>query len=162
MFMRAVLRAHSITDRLVFLADSFEGLPVPDVDKFPVDSDCSLHEWEYLAVSLEDVKANLGRYGLLDDQVRFVKGWFRDTMPTLSGHPWAVIRLDGDMYESTMTVLENLYPGLSPGGYLIVDDYSIKRCRAAVEDYRRAHGIREEIQVVDWTGVYWRKESDAG
>jgi O-methyltransferase len=157
MLMRAVLKAHSVKDRLVFAADSFEGLPVPDADKFPVDAGCHLHEWEYLAVSLEEVKANFARFGLLDDQVRFVKGWFRDTMPALSGHPWAVIRLDGDMYESTMTVLENLYPDLSLGGYLIVDDYRIRRCRTAVEDYRRARGIQEEIEAVDWTGAYWRK-----
>jgi O-methyltransferase len=78
-------------------------------------------------------------------------------MPALAGHEWAVIRLDGDMYESTMTVLEHLYPGLAPGGFLIVDDYKIKRCRAAVDDFRAAHGVSEEIVPVDWTGVYWRK-----
>jgi hypothetical protein len=162
MLMRAVLKAHSVTDRLVFAADSFAGLPVPDVEEFPVDENCHLHEWEYLSVSLEEVQANFDRYGLLDDQVRFVKGWFRDTMPTLSGHQWAVIRLDGDMYESTMTVLEHLYPNLADGGYLIVDDYRLKRCRAAIEDYRRAHGIQEEIQPIDGTGAYWRKGGDDG
>lgn len=160
MFMRAVLKAHGVTDRLVFAADSFEGLPVPDPAQYPVDEGSRFHESEYLAVPLETVKENFARYDLLDDQVRFVKGWFRDTMPALAGQQWALIRLDGDMYESTMTVLDHLYPGLAPGGYLIVDDYGIGPCRQAVDDYRAAHAIREEIVPVDWTGVYWRKRGD--
>jgi hypothetical protein len=162
MLMRAVLKVHGATDRLVFAADSFEGLPPPDADEFPVDDGCHLHEWDYLSVPLEAVQANFERYGLLDDQVRFVKGWFRDTMPGLSGRTWAVIRMDGDMYESTMTVLENLYPGLSPGGYLIVDDYKIKRCRAAIDDFRSRHGITDEIKPIDWMGAYWRKSGGDG
>jgi O-methyltransferase len=162
MFMRAVLKAHSVTDRVVFAADSFEGLPPPDDEHFPADAVRAFHKFDYLSVPLETVKENFKGEGLLDDQVRFVKGWFRDTMPTLSGHTWAVIRMDGDMYESTMNVLENLYPDLSPGGHLIVDDYGgIDACRKAVDDYRGAHGVHEEIQTIDWTGVYWRKERGA-
>jgi hypothetical protein len=66
--------------------------------------------------------------------------------------------MDGDMYESTITVLESLYPTLSPGGFLIVDDYhALPHCRKAVSDYREAHGIDDEIHRIDWTGAYWRK-----
>jgi Macrocin-O-methyltransferase (TylF) len=161
-FMRAVLKAHAATDRTVFVADSFEGLPEPDPETYPVDRGCRLHEFDYLAVSVDEVKENFARYDLLDDQVRFVKGWFRDTMPTLAGHQWAIVRLDGDMYESTMTVLENLYPDLVPGGFLIVDDYRIKRCARAVDDFRAAHGITEDMVQIDWTGMYWRKSGDPG
>src|SRR5262249_44290186 len=96
-------------------------------------------------------------YGLLDDRVRFLEGWFKDTLPGVRDHPWSVIRLDGDMYESTMEALENLYPGLSPGGYLIVDDYSFEPCRRAVETYRRAHGITDPIEEIAWLGAYWRR-----
>ena len=157
-FMRAVLKAHGVTDRVVFVADSFEGLPPPDPERFPADSRSGLHKHAFLAVSQETVAEHFERFGLLDDQVRFVKGWFRDTMPTLADHQWAIIRMDGDMYESTMNVLENLYPGLSPGGYVIVDDYhAIPSCRQAVGDYRVAHGIEDEIHRIDWTGTYWRK-----
>jgi O-methyltransferase len=158
MFMRAVLAAHGVTDRTVFVADSFEGLPAPDPGQYPADSRSRLHELGYLAVSRETVEDHFRRYGLLDDQVRFVKGWFRDTMPTLAGHSWSVVRMDGDMYESTITVLESLYPTLSPGGFLIVDDYhALPHCRKAVSDYREAHGIEDEIHRIDWTGAYWRK-----
>jgi O-methyltransferase len=156
--MRAVLKAHGITDRNVFVADSFEGLPAPDDEQYPADANTKLHELEFLSVPLETVQEHFERFGLLDEQVQFVKGWFRDTMPTLTDHRWSVIRLDGDLYESTITVLENLYPNLSPGGYVIVDDYnSLWYCRKAVTDYREAHGIDDEIHEIDWTGAYWRK-----
>ena len=70
----------------------------------------------------------------------------------------ALLRLDGDLYESTMDALVHLYPKLEPGGYLIVDDYGdIPACRQAVHDYRSRHGITEEIEPIDWTGVFWRK-----
>ena len=157
-FLRAILRAHGVTDRSVWVADSFEGLPPPDAAKYPSDRRSRHHQARDLAVSLEAVRANFERYGLLDDQVRFLKGWFRDTLPTAPIERLAVLRLDGDMYESTSDALVSLYPRLSPGGYLIVDDYgAVGACRQAVEDYRAAHGITEEIHPIDWTGVYWQR-----
>ncbi len=122
------------------------------------DAESWFHTQEALAVSLEQVKSNFSRYGLLDEQVRFLKGWFRDTLPTTSGRRWAVIRLDGDMYESTMDGLVHLYANLSPGGYIIIDDYgAVPACRQAVHDYRERHGVREEIRPIDWTGVFWQR-----
>ena len=104
-FMRAVLKVHGISDRRVWLADSFEGLPPPDAASFPADVDSTLHTYDQLRVSLEDVQRNFTRYGLLDDQVRFLKGWFRDTLPTAPVTRLALLRLDGDMYESTIITL---------------------------------------------------------
>ena len=158
-FMRAILKAYGITDRRVWVADSFAGLPPPDAEKYPADAGDTHHEFsEQLAISLERVQANFARFGLLDDQVRFLKGWFRDTLPSAPIERIAVLRLDGDMYESTMDGLVHLYPKLSPGGFLIVDDYGyIESCRQAVADYRRQHNITDEIIPVDWTGVYWRR-----
>jgi len=104
------------------------------------------------------VRENFRRYGLLDDQVRFLEGWFRDTLPTVRDRTWALVRLDGDMYGSTMDGLTNLYPGLAPGGFLIVDDYySIEECRQAVTDFRSDQGIEEPIQQIDWNAAYWRR-----
>jgi hypothetical protein len=157
-FMRGVLKAHGIKDRTVWSADSFEGLPPPDGGKYAADSGDNLFKQPLFAVSLEEVKANFERFGLLDDQVRFLKGWFRDTLPEAPIQQLAVIRLDGDMYESTWDALLNLYPKLSPGGYLIVDDYEAHpACKQAVHEYREAHQINGEVQRNDWTGVYWRK-----
>lgn len=155
--MRAVLKAHGVEDRRVWVADSFEGMPAPDPENYPHDARFG-HFANQLAVSLEQVKDNFDRYSLLDGQVRFLKGWFRDTLPTAPIDQLAVVRLDGDWYESTMDGLENLYPKLSVGGYLIVDDYGcVPACRQAVQDYREAHGIADEIHSVDWTGVFWQR-----
>lgn len=140
------------------MADSFEGLPPPDPDRYPEDKGNRLHTYDDLAVSMEEVQRNFERYGLLDDQVRFLKGWFRDTLSEAPIAALAVARLDGDMYESTMDSLVHLYPKLSVGGYLIVDDYGAFRvCRQAVHDYRKAHGIDDEIRKVDWSGVFWQR-----
>ncbi len=103
------------------------------------------------------MRENFHRYGLLDDQVRFVEGWFRDTLPALRDVRWSVVRIDGDMYGSTMDALVNLYDGLSTGGFLIIDDFVLQPCRQAVEDFRRDRGIGEPIERIDWTGVFWRK-----
>ena len=110
-------------------------------------------------VSLDQVKTNFERYGLLDSQVRFLKGWFRDTLPQAPIEKLAVIRLDGDLYESTMDTLVNLYPKLSIGGYLIVDDYgAVAACRKAVHDYRESHDISDEIVPIGrTTGAFWQR-----
>lgn len=157
-FMRAILRAHGVRDRVVWAADSFRGLPVPDVDAYPEDRGYDLSVWESLAVPLAEVRANFERFGLLDEQVRFLEGWFKDTLPDAPIERIAVMRLDGDLYESTMDSLGSLYPKLSPGGYAIIDDYfSAPPCRAAVDAYRRDHGITDEIHKVDWSGAYWQR-----
>ena len=157
-FMRAILKAHNVTDRFVWVADSFEGLPSPNVEKFPEDDAAWLSTVDYLAVPIETVQANFSAYGLLDDQVKFLKGWFRDTLPSAPVERLALLRLDGDMYESTTDALVNLYPKLSPGGYCIIDDYgAFYSCKKAVHDYREAHEIHEPVQEIDWGGVYWQK-----
>jgi O-methyltransferase len=158
--MRAVLKAHGVTDRLVWVCDSFEGLPPPNSEKYPVDAGSQYHTMsDVLAISIEDVKANFERYGLLDDHVRFLKGWFKDTLPVAPFTNFAVMRLDGDMYESTMDALVNLYPKLSSGGYAILDDYGLYDglCKRAVTDYRQQNGIVSEIIDIDGQGAYWRK-----
>ena len=160
--MRAVLAAYKDETRRVWLADSFEGLPsgqhlspglLGKADKLlmPEIFGC------ILAVSETEVSANFERYGLLDDQVRFLPGWFKDTLPGAPIDHIALLRLDGDLYESTLDALEALYPRLSPGGFCIIDDYAIKGCRQAVTDYCGKYGISAEIVDIDGFGAYWRK-----
>lgn len=157
-YMRAVLEAHGVRDRTVWVADSFEGLPAPNAEQYPADDGLNLHENTDLAVSISDVRRNFERYGLLDDQVKFLKGWFKDTFPDAPIEKLAVLRLDGDLYESTMDSLVPLYPKVSSGGYVIVDDYKIiAACRKAVDDYRAKHGIDAPLVDIDWNAVYWQK-----
>ncbi len=156
--MRAVLAAYGDTSRTVWVADSFQGLPPPDPGKYPADTHSDLHTYSELAVTEHEVRDNFARYGLLDQHVRFLPGWFRDTLPAAPIDRLAVLRLDGDLYESTIVALEALYPKLQPGGFAIVDDYgAIPACRQAVDEYRHQHGIGEPLVEVDWTGVYWRR-----
>lgn len=156
--MRGILAAQGIRDRRVFVADSFRGLPPPDSSRYPTDAGADLHTYSCLAVSRDQVRANFERFGLLDEQVEFLAGWFKDTLPAAPIEKLAVARLDGDLYESTMDALVHLYPRLSPGGFLIVDDYHcFSYCRQAVDDYRATHSISEPIQTIDWAGVYWRR-----
>jgi len=156
-FMRGILKAHNVTDRTVWACDSFEGLPPPDPARYPADVVDNHHEYPELAAGLEQVKHNFRRYRLLDDQVRFLKGWFVDTLASAPIDEIALLRLDGDMYESTMEALEPLYPKVSPGGYCIVDDYYLSNCRAAVDDYRSRLGVTDEIVPIDLASVFWRK-----
>jgi O-methyltransferase len=157
-FMRAILRAYDVKDRLVWVADSFEGLPEPDPEKYPADAGDKHHTFKPVAVSLEQVKANFAKYGVADEQVRFLKGWFKDTLPTAPIKQLAILRLDGDMYESTIDGISNLYAKVSPGGYIIVDDYGVvPACKKAIEDYRSAKGIQDPISDIDGSGVFWQK-----
>ena len=157
-FMRAVLKEHGDTSRTVWGADSFQGLPKVADQRHTDDIEDALWTAGELAISLDQVKDNFRRYGFLDEQVRFLPGWFQDTLPKAPVERLAVLRLDGDMYESTMVALEALYPKLSVGGYLIVDDYhAVRGCRRAVDDFRARHGITDEMQRVDWSCVYWRR-----
>jgi O-methyltransferase len=159
-FMRALLAVYGDANRVVWVADSFRGLPKPDAEHYPAD--LGDRHWTFAPVvaSLDEVKANFSRYGLLDDRVRFLPGWFNDTLPTAPVERLAVLRLDGDMYESTIVALRALYPKLSVGGYLIIDDYSntsIRGCKLAVDDFRKERRITEEIVKIDWTGIFWQK-----
>jgi hypothetical protein len=158
--MRGILKAHGVTDRRVWVADSFEGVPGPRDDSHPLDRDMALHNLNsVLSIPVEEVRDTFAAYGLLDEQVRFLEGWFHETLPAAPIDALAVLRLDGDLYESTRDALGTLYPKLSRGGFVIIDDYNMTPCRTAVHEYRDAHGITEEILPADGVGVYWRKES---
>lgn len=158
-FAKALFNVYN-EDRTVWVADSFQGLPKPNTALYPEDAGDDLFSLEQLRISEEQVKQNFKRFNLLDDNVRFLKGWFKDTLPTAPIEKLAIVRLDGDMYESTMDGLVNLYHKLSPGGFLIVDDYGvIPACKKAVHDFRDKHGITEEIINIDGSGYYWQKLS---
>jgi len=129
--------------------DSFEGIPMAgefdDVqvgigeithDKFAplserlISSGITVH-------SLESVIHNFTNYGLYSSSVNFVKGWFQNSLPEMADKidKISILRLDGDLYESTMVCLEYLYPKVSKGGAVIIDDFLLTGCRIAVEHY---------------------------
>jgi hypothetical protein len=155
---RATLDVLGDEGRTVYVADSFEGFPVAPGE----DSDWErLSAIDFLAVPQEEVRANFARFGC-ERGVTFVPGFFEDTLPGLSDRTWSVVRLDGDTYDATWLTLEQLYPRLSVGGYLIVDDYgALNECRQAIDEFRDVHGVKEPLEEVDWTCMRWRRESTA-
>ena len=156
-YMRALLMAYDVTDRRVWVANSFAGLPPPNPERYPANSGSNLHKIGLIAVSLEEVKRNFTKYNMLDEQVVFLNGWFRDTLPHAPIEKLAILRLDGDMYESTIQALDSLYPKLSPGGFVIIDDYILIPCRKAVDDFRARNGIADIVEDIDGIASFWRK-----
>ena len=155
-FMRGVLRAYGIVDRMVWVADSFDGFPKPTRDDDMALT--SQKEQAYLAVPKDDVIHNFALYGLMDWQVQFIPGWFSQTLPG-PVKKLAVLRLDGDLYKSTMDALVPLYPLLEPGGFCIIDDWNVPMCKRAVRDYWDEHSISEMLTDIDGHSVYWRKNA---
>ncbi len=157
-FMRGVLQVYNSTKK-VFVADSFEGLPKPNPEKYPADEGDKHYTFKRLSVRKKEVKQNFRAYGLLDDQVIFIPGFFRETLPTAPIEKLSVLRLDGDMYESTWDSLINLYNKLETGGFIIIDDWGLLSCQSAVCDFREAHSINDVMENTDEprNGVFWRK-----
>jgi hypothetical protein len=156
--MRGVLMAYGETRRRVWVADSFCGVPVPERTAEDRIAHFLAMPLSYLAVPRLDVERNFAKYGLLDDQVVFLEGLFADTLPTAPIAALALARLDGDSYESTMDCLVHLYPKLSIGGYVVIDDYGLPLgCRRAVDEYRSRNGIEEEPTWVNQQTIFWQR-----
>jgi O-methyltransferase len=157
-FMKAYLEMYDI-DKKVFVCDSFEGLPLPDVDKYPDDLGDKHYQVDFLRVSLESVKDNFKLYNLLDDNVIFIKGWFSDTLKNNNNvGDISILRFDGDMYGSTMDVLNNLYDKVSKDGVIIIDDYCLPNCAKAVNDFKNQKNIKEDLKYIDKCGRFWFKK----
>lgn len=144
--------------RCVIGCDSFEGLPPPNIVDFPQDKGDIHYTHECLAISIEAVRANAALFRL--ENIQWVKGWFKDTLPALaaSGVVPAILRLDGDMYESTIQALEIMEPHVPANGVVIIDDYSLAGAYRATHDYRLKHGIASAIQPYhDGMACFWIK-----
>lgn len=155
--MRAILAERGVTDRTVWVCDSFEGLPKPDAKRYPLDKGGKHYRHDFLRVPLEVVQKNFADFGLLDNQVKFVKGFFRDSLSQVTASRFAILRLDGDIYESTIQPLEALFPRLSSGGFLLVDDYLKGRVKAAVDDYYATLNQTYKPRRVGKQAAYWTK-----
>ena len=146
-------------NRSVWLADSFEGLPLP---RDPSKDQDYWSKLNYLKVSLQQVQLNMAHFQLLpSSHIHYCKGYFHDSL--LDCHPSkiALLRMDGDMYESTMDQLYSLYPYISLGGRIIVDDWSIPVCQRAMRDFWSAHNITPtEITRIDDNSMYWMKTKE--
>lgn len=156
-FMRALQVAHHEDHRRIWVADSFQGLPEPS-SEFDQGYEFQEARQPWLAATLEAVQDNFRTYGLLSEQVRFLPGWFADTLEGAPVEALAVLRIDADLYASTRDVLLALYDKVASGGFIIVDDYhAFPPCRRAVDEFREQRGITEPLIRIDWTAIFWRK-----
>jgi hypothetical protein len=160
-WMRAALRALHDTGRTVWVADSFAGLPEPDPALELRDAIWAhvLGAVQSLSASLDGVRGAFAHAGLLDRQVRFLPGFFNETLPGAPIDKLAMMRLDGDWYQSTRDALDALYPRLADGGYVIVDDYGTTTgCARAVHEFREHHRVAAPLVRVDRQAVYWQRQ----
>jgi hypothetical protein len=163
-FMKAILQAYEKNDRIVWVADSFEGVPEPekqvqDAPHYQADLGNTLYLQKVLKTSFEEVLANFANYGVFDENIKFLKGWFKDTLHKAPINSLAILRLDGDLYGSTWDCLTALYDKLVVGGYIIIDDYGgLLTCQNAVNDFRAQRKINEPILMIDHSGAFWKKE----
>jgi O-methyltransferase len=163
--IRATLDTLGAVDRTLWVADSFEGFPVPEEEgvRADLELESDMSRIDFLAPTLETVRGYFARFGC-DRGVRFLPGFFEDTMSDLRGRRWSLLRLDADTHKATKLLLECLYPGLAAGGCVIVDDYFHpflpESCRKAVDEFRREHGVNEPIEQIDWNGARWRREAE--
>jgi|WetSurMetagenome_2_1015567.scaffolds.fasta_scaffold228846_2 O-methyltransferase len=143
------------TDRKVHLFDSFLGIPMSsEEDKDWMSGDPERRKLGpanissgISARSLKTVQQNMKNWGIPEELLVYHVGWFCDTVPEAEIGPIALLRLDGDLYESTRVCLEHLYPKMSPGGWAICDDWTLDGCRKAVMPYLLA---KENCP------IYWR------
>jgi hypothetical protein len=161
-FMKAFLNAVGDENRKVYVADSFQGWP--EVVNDPDAAVCNNISLPWIVVSKSEVEDNFRRFDLLDDRVEFIEGFFHESLKNAPVEKLAILRLDSDLYESTKISLEELYPKLSVGGYVIIDDYGLfASCDRAVHEFRKEQGITDtmlEQYPGGGPGVYWKKTHD--
>lgn len=155
--------------RLIHLFDSFEGIPLagphdrhqPGLNTFLVDVNLPIEErLRTSGVSIgtaESVRNHLKIWGFNPDDYKFHKGWFQHVLPDTTIGPIALLRLDGDLYESTKVCLEYLYPKVVKGGIVIIDDYALLGCREAVDEYLESNNLKPLIySPTDYESVCWQ------
>lgn len=162
-------------DKVIYAFDSFAGIPLPSNrdDQMPGIAFLSKAEQKALPdpgkqvlessgatiVPLKDVVDHLNASGVGIQKVYFVKGWFEETLPEFDCPPISILRLDGDLYNSTYVALKYLYPKVIKGGIVIIDDYALPGCRAAVLDY---FGVSVPDIMLMYSGestiAYWERK----
>ena len=153
--MLATLRDFDKKNRLFFAADSFQGLPTPtSEDAINISAHRHWRKGQH-RTSLTSFNNNMKRNGMYlggtHERLRILEGWFHETLPTAGIKDISFLRLDGDLYASTMDGLVMLYHKVVPGGLVYVDDYMAPGCRRAVHEFREKHGITTRMIPI-WQG----------
>jgi O-methyltransferase len=153
-------KTETINKRIIWLFDSFEGLPPPS------DRDGKLEQRHYFKGLNKGSMYNVSRAfrSLLvpETNVKMVKGWFQDTLPLATVGPIALLHIDADWYDSVHLVLETFYDRVVPGGYIVLDDYGFwEGCRRAIHTFADERGIELTITRTGHAGAFFRKPDAA-
>ena len=147
------------TSRSLYMYDTFDGMPEPSENDMDWDGNPAWAAWKAhrdsgkrwgFGGALAVVKATVGSSEYPDDQLIYIEGMVEDTIPEVAPKEISILRLDTDLYESTRHELEHLYPRLSVGGVLIIDDYGyFKGAREAVDEFLAISGAKLLLHRVD-------------
>jgi hypothetical protein len=152
-----------VTDRDLYLFDTFEGMPAPTVHDVDLDGVSAYDRWNSqrrnrfvpaeASAGLDEVREAMDRVGYPVERIHYVQGLVEDTVPDRAPAQIAVLRLDTDYYESTRHELFELYPRLTHGGILIVDDYGhFQGAKLAVNEFLSQCGEPVLLHRVDYAG----------
>ncbi len=162
MIIAETLKALGVTDRNIYLYDTFEGMPEPDERDIKIRTGATgksmwlgnQNSGGWCNISIEEVTENVLKTGYPKERFIFVKGKVEDTIPTTMPNAIAILRLDTDWYASTIHEFNNLYPLLSESGVLMIDDYgSWSGSRDATDQYFKEHTISMYLHRVDMARV---------
>lgn len=153
----------------IWAFDSYQGIPMASINdnqqpgiKYFTDDDYRPDTSELVssgitAHSMENVQNNLTKWCGNLDGFKFVEGWFQDTLPVTKIKKIALLRLDGDLYDSTKVCLEYLFPKLVKGGILIIDDWALPGCKKACMEYFRNVDISSPHKIPNSNPVWFKK-----
>lgn len=160
------------SDKVIFGFDSFIGIPfcsnrdnqMPGI-KFlskeeqaalPNPGEQVLETSGATAVSMDDVMKHIQESGLKTGKIILVPGWFENVLPTYDTGPIAMLRLDGDLYNSTWVCLQHLFPKVIKGGCVVVDDYQLPGCRAACDEYFDLIGYKPDYKFISNIAFFYK------
>lgn len=153
-YAKGWLNANGVIDRKVILFDAFA----------PIKSYGRNDKVDFLTVTLPEVQHNFDKYGLADDKVVYVKGFFKDSLPTfLDQFPEtqiAILRIDANYYDSYEDAMMHLYPKVPIGGIIIFDEVRFTAVMWWFVTFRQTHGLPEELIHIDHYSAWFRKTVD--
>lgn len=161
LFLHGLNRAYGL-DRELWLADTFYGFD-PSTVKHERDLKAlqAFSDFQGEPLSAQKVKDLFEKHQLLDDAVHFLEGDVKDTLPGSGISQIALLHIDVDFFEPTYNTLATLYDKLSPGAYVVIDDYGVPHfnCNDAVDQFRAERGISTPMTMMTHYIAWWRKEA---
>jgi len=159
----SIYLSYLFLDKKIWVCDSYEGFQPLSISQYAYNGN-ERHDENFdknhpnavpnnmsIKISLDEVKSNFKQFGLVDDDIIFLKGWVKDTLnpKTCKIDKISVLRIDVDSYSATLEVLVNLYDKVVSGGYIIFDDSALHECKDAIREFERIKNIKFNFMYPD-------------